>query len=325
MRRHCSVAASWHRRSRTRPAQSPTRRRGSRTWRRSRVSVDAARRLRPGRRPEQDRRQAADHLHGADRWRTCSSSSASASPARRSKVENIAAVLVTAELPPFARQGARLDVTASSVGDARSLQGGMLLPTALRGPDGRLSRWPRGRCRSAVSAAAGGGNSVQVNHLTVGRVPGGGLVRSSQRTTIRRPTRSLLVAEGSGLTARAHRVADVDQHRARRRRAHAVDPATVSFKVPAIYRESVPELIARHRAAAGRRGRAGARGHQRAHRHGRDRRFDVRLGPAAVAHGNLSVRIATRYDVSQPDPLSQGETTVVPQEKVDVSEGAASW
>ena len=70
------------------------------------------------------------------------------------KVENVAAVLVTAQLGPYAQSGARLDVTASSIGDARSLQGGTLMPTPLRGPDGRSSRWRRGRCRSAASAPA---------------------------------------------------------------------------------------------------------------------------------------------------------------------------
>src|SRR4249919_243503 len=94
------------------------------------------------------------------------------------KIENTAAVLVTAELPPFARPGARLDVTASSVGDARSLQGGVLLATALRGPDGSTYALAQGPL--SIGGFGGGklGNSVQINHLTVGRVPGGGLVES---------------------------------------------------------------------------------------------------------------------------------------------------
>ena len=97
------------------------------------------------------------------------------------KVENIAAVMVTAQLGPYAQMGARLDVTAASVGDARSLQGGILMPTPLRGPDGSLVALAQGPL-TLGGYGAGGGNSVQVNHLTVGRVPDGGLVQVSHST-----------------------------------------------------------------------------------------------------------------------------------------------
>ena len=93
------------------------------------------------------------------------------------KVENIAAVLVTAELPPYAHSGTRLDVTASSIGDARSLQGGVLLPTALRGPNGEVVATAQGALSIGGFGGGSGGNSVQVNHLTVGRVPSGALVQ----------------------------------------------------------------------------------------------------------------------------------------------------
>src|SRR3954452_13181933 len=97
-------------------------------------------------------------------------------PAQQIKVENVAAVLVTAEVSAYARTGTRLDVTASSVGDAKSLQGGVLLPTALRGPDGQVRASAQGALSLGGFSGGSGGNSVQVNHLTVGRVPSGGLV-----------------------------------------------------------------------------------------------------------------------------------------------------
>jgi flagellar P-ring protein precursor FlgI len=221
------------------------------------------------------------------------------------KIENTAAVLVTAELPPFARPGARLDVTASSVGDARSLQGGVLLVTALRGPDGSTYALAQGPLSIGGFGGGKSGNSVQVNHLTVGRVPGGGLVESGARSAMKPVDEILLSLKDADFST-----------------AKAIDPATVSIRVPAVYKNSLPDLLARieplrfdvdapARVVINERTGTVVIG------------SDVRIGRAAVAHGNLSVRISTHYDVSQPNALAQGQTAVVPQEKVDVSEGAA--
>ena len=237
------------------------------------------------------------------------------------KIENTAAVLVTAELPPFARQGARLDVTAASVGDARSLQGGILLATALRGPDGATYALAQGALSIGGFGGGRAGNSVQVNHLTVGRVPGGGLVEANQRTAIKAADEILLSLREADYGT-AHRLADVISVELGDAAAKAVDPATVSVKVPAVYRDSVPDLIARieplrvdvdtpARVVINERTGTVVIG------------SDVRIGRAAVAHGNLSVRISTKFDVSQPNPMGLGQTTVVPQQNVDVSEGAS--
>ena len=102
-------------------------------------------------------------------------------PADQMKVENIAAVLVTGELSPFQRAGARIDVIASSIGDARSLQGGTLLPTPLRGPDGETVALAQGPLSIGGFGGGRGGSSVQVNHLTVGRIPGGAIVQAATR------------------------------------------------------------------------------------------------------------------------------------------------
>src|SRR5689334_20484824 len=93
------------------------------------------------------------------------------------KIENVAAVLVTASLGPYTSPGAQIDITVSSIGDARSLQGGTLIPTPLRAPDGQIVVLGQGPLSIGGFGAGSGDTSVQVGHLTVGRVPGGGLVQ----------------------------------------------------------------------------------------------------------------------------------------------------
>jgi flagellar P-ring protein precursor FlgI len=241
-------------------------------------------------------------------------------PAGQIKVENVAAVLVTAELPPYARGGARLDVTASSVGDARSLQGGVLLPTALRGPDGRVHATAQGALSLGGFGGGSSGNNVQVNHLTVGRVPGGALVQADLSTGVPASDSIAWSLKDPDFVS-ANRVAQTINRELGGDAAHAIDSSTVSVRVPSEYRGAVPQLIARleplpvevdavARVVINERTGTVVVGGA------------VRLGPAAVAHGNLSVRISTRLEVSQPPPYSmRGQTTVVPEEHVEVTEG----
>ena len=216
------------------------------------------------------------------------------------KIENTAAVLVTAELPPFARQGARLDVTAASVGDARSLQGGILLATALRGPDGATYALAQGALSIGGFGGGRSGNSVQVNHLTVGRVPGGGLVEASQHTAIKAADEILLSLREADYGT-AHRLADVISVELGDAAAKAVDPGTVSIKVPAVYRDSVPDLIARIEPLRVDVDVTGARGDQRAHRHRGDRR------PTCGSAGPRS-RTATSRSGSRRSSTSRSRT-----------------
>jgi flagellar P-ring protein precursor FlgI len=243
-------------------------------------------------------------------------------PPDQVKVENIAAVMVTTELPPFARPGARLDVTASSVGDARSLQGGTLIATPLRGPDGRLYALAQGPLSIGGFGGGKGATSVQVNHLTVGRVPGGALVQVGQQTAIgSRSTIELSLFEADW--SNAHRLADALNTDLGSDAARVLDPSTVSITVPASYKNAIPDLMARleplpiivdapSRVVINERTGTVVVG------------ANVRIGAAAVAHGNLSVKISTRYEVSQPSPFArQGDTAVVPQEQVEVAEQEA--
>jgi len=238
------------------------------------------------------------------------------------KVENIAAVLVTADLPPFARAGARLDVTASSVGDARSLQGGTLLATPLKGPNGEIVALAQGSLSVGGFGGGSGGTSVSVNHLTVGRVPSGAIVQSVAPATMPRGEDLTLALRDPDYVT-ASRIARAINDDLKTDIARVLDPGSVSVRVPADRRDSVPELMARMEnltvevdtiarvVIAERTGTVVVGG-------------NVRLGPAAVAHGNLSVRISTQYSVSQPNPLSTGaQTTVVPNQRVDVREGTS--
>lgn len=243
-------------------------------------------------------------------------------PADEIKIENVAAVLVTAELPAYARPGGRIDVTASSIGDARSLQGGMLLATPLRGGNGEIYAVAQGSLTLGGFGGGTGGNSVQVNHLTVGRVPSGALVQVASGAQIgSQESLTLALREPDFVTAA--RVAQVINQELGSDAARAMDPANIAIKVPSSYQSSIPDLMARldvlpietdtqARVVINERtGTVVVGGH-------------VRIGPAAVAHGNLSVRIQTRFQVSQPPPLSRtGETKVVPTEQVDVQEGSA--
>ncbi len=241
-------------------------------------------------------------------------------PGERIKVENVAAVLVTAELPPFVRNGVRIDVTVSSAGDARSLQGGTLLATPLRGPDGSVFVLAQGPLSIGGFGGGSGGNSVQVNHLTAGRVPAGGLVQVTSRVQLPVAREvSLALREPDFVSAR--RISEAINAEIGTPVARAVDAATVVVRVPDAYVDALPELMARlepldvamdvtARVVINERTGTVVVGSH------------VRLGAAAVAHGNLSVRIRTRYDVSQPAPFAErGETKVVPQQDVDVEEG----
>jgi flagellar P-ring protein precursor FlgI len=241
-------------------------------------------------------------------------------PGEQIKVENVAAVLVQAELPPFAGPGSRLDVTASSIGDARSLQGGTLVQTPLHGPDGSVYVMAQGPLSIGGFGGGTGGNSVQVNHLTVGRVPGGGIVQVGQNLTLKSLDSLSLTLDAPDFIT-ATRLAKAINASLGTNGARAVDASTIAVDVPEPYRASIPDLMARlevlpvavdapARVVINERTGTVVLG------------ADIRVRSAAVAHGSLSVRISTQYNVSQPAPLSkQGETVVTPDTKVDVKEG----
>jgi flagellar P-ring protein precursor FlgI len=246
-------------------------------------------------------------------------------PVDRLDGKNVAAVIVTAKLPPFARAGLALDVTVSSLGDATTLQGGTLLLTPLQGPDGRVYALAQGPLSVGGFAASGaGGDSVQKNHPTVGRVPGGavverevpmaldpgGLVFSLMQpdfTTAVRLARAINEAAGQGGEAR-----DL---------ARAIDASTVLVQVPPAEQPRFIEFIARiesgrltvdtpARVVINERTGTVIMGSQ------------LRISTVAVSHGSLSISISEEKQVSQPPPLAPrgAQTVVVPRSEVTVRE-----
>lgn len=245
-------------------------------------------------------------------------------PAASIRVRNAAAVMVTANLPAFAGPGTRLDVNVASLGDAKSLTGGTLLMTPMRGPDGVVYAIAQGAISLGGGfAAQGGGASVAKNHPTTGTIPGGALVerapeislagRESFRLELRRPDfenafrieRALDATFGPEL-------------------ASALDPGTVELKVPAALRDRPMEFLAAAldvgveptvpaRVVLNERTGTVVMG------------GDVRLSAATISHGNLTVAITRTADVSQPLPFSEGgQTVVVPRGEVETAEEPTS-
>ncbi len=237
-------------------------------------------------------------------------------------VENAAAVMVTADLPPFARNGSRIDVLASSIGDAENLQGGTLLLTPLRAADGEIYAIAQGPVSTGgFSAGGASGGSVQKNFPTAGRVVGGALIEKEIPSDFHTQQDLTLALRSPDFTT-ASRVAGAINAALADQAAQTPDAGTVHVRVPAKYSGNLVAFAALvealdvqpdHLAKVVINERTGTvvMG---------DR---VRIATVAVAHGNLSIQIQENTQVSQPLPLSQGQTVVAPQSEIRVSEGKA--
>lgn len=241
-------------------------------------------------------------------------------PAGSLRVKNVAAVMVTAELPPFARASQRLDVTVSSIGDAKSLRGGTLLMTPLSGPDGQVYAVAQGQISLGGGfTAGGGGSSVVNNHPTVGTIPMGAMIEHRVMLTLDSfQVVRLLINRPDFNTA--HRVAEEINATFGPGTATAEDPATVRVDPPSGYADDLVGLISRlesirvrpdaaARVVVNERTGTVVMGNQ------------VRISTVALAHGSLTIEVDTTLDVSQPAPLSDGETTIVPRTDIYVEEG----
>ena len=224
------------------------------------------------------------------------------------QVKNVAAVMVTAELPPFARTGSRIDVVVSSLGDARSLEGGTLIVTPLYGADGAVYALAQGPVSvGGFSAGEEGGSSVQKNHPTVARIADGASVERELEWTLDSRESFELALRRADFTT-ALRSAEAINARFGPGVAQAQDPGTVRVALPARFGrdpvgflseleqlEVVPDEHAR--VVLNERTGTVVMG------------SEVSITQVAVAHGNLSVTIEALNDVSQPAPFSQGQTT----------------
>lgn len=240
-------------------------------------------------------------------------------PAAGLKPENIATVLVTATLPPFARPGSKIDVTVSSIGDARSLQGGTLIITPLKGIDGQVYAVAQGPISIGGISAGGSGNSVEINHPTVGRLPNGANVERTVPTELAANNQLTLVLRNEDFSTAA-RLNKVINGKFGDGTSKALDGRNLNVFLPASYTDNrvafiaeleslkltpdkIAKIIINERTGTIVMG------------------SEVRIASVAISQGGVTVRIGTEYDVFQPGPLSpKGETAVVPSTTVEVKE-----
>jgi len=227
------------------------------------------------------------------------------------RITNVAAVFVTASLPEFARPGMKLDVTVSSIGDAKSLEGGVLLLTALQGPDGQAYASAQGPLTVGGYSAGVGGNTKTVNHPNVGRVPEGAVVERDASIDLGRLSTISLMLREPDFTL-ACDVASAINQEFQREIARATDSRQIDINLRAAAADSVPGLIARVEALA-------VVYHPKARVILNERTGtivmggDVKLSPVSVIHGSLSIEITTTLNVTQPLPYSRGTTTTTPE------------
>lgn len=236
------------------------------------------------------------------------------------QVKNVAAVSLSASLSPFAKPGQRLDVTASTIGNAKSLRGGTLLLSPLLGADGQVYAMAQGNLVvGGFGASTNDGNRISVNIPTVGRVPNGGTVERPAPTSLGAGEFLYLNLHRPDFTT-AKRVADAINAAMGEGAAMPADGVTVRLNAPREasqrvgYLSLIENLTVEPADPAARVVVNSRSGTVVIGRH-------VRVTAAAVAHGNLTVTISNATEVSQPAPLSEGETVVVANSDIEVSEG----
>jgi flagellar P-ring protein precursor FlgI len=239
------------------------------------------------------------------------------------RARNVAAVMVTAKLPTFARPGATLDVTVSAMGNARSLQGGTLLLTPLTGADGQPYAVAQGAVQVGGFSANGGGlASVTKNTPTAGAIPGGATVERAVTPALNGGT--LVLRLNRPDFTNATRITAAIEKALGPKSARALDSAAVELTVPEADKENPVAVLARLEALeidADVRARVVVSERTGTIVMGEN----VRLRPAAIAHGGLRVSINTQFAVSQPAPLARvGRTAVTPQQQTDAQESQRS-
>jgi flagellar P-ring protein FlgI len=238
------------------------------------------------------------------------------------RTANMAAVIVTANLAPFGTQGTRIDVTVSSLGDAKSLQGGTLLVTPLLGADGEVYAVAQGAVAISGFTAQGDAASVTRGVPTVGRIANGALIEREIEFQLNRQKGLRLALRNPDFTT-ARRMAAVINDFIGEATAEPVDPSTVTVQIPKTYKGNMIQLlteIEQLRVEPDQRARIVIDERSGVIVMGKD----VRVSHVAVAQGNLTVTISEQPQVSQPAPLSGGQTAVVPRTGVKIDTGDQS-
>ncbi len=238
------------------------------------------------------------------------------------KVKNTAAVLVTAELPPFARPGSRIDVLVSSLGDAKSLNGGTLIMTPLKGADGRVYAAAQGAVSLGGFLASGSGVSLKKNHQTAAKIPGGAIVERAVPLRMAADGTLLLSLREPDFTT-MERLAGVINGKLGPGTARPLDGGTLRISLPDkddgkglytyislieqldVSTDAVSKVIINERTGTVVLGE------------------NVTISEVAVSHGDISIEIKTQYLISQPNELAAGRTVVQPQQVLGVKEKKA--
>jgi flagellar P-ring protein precursor FlgI len=239
-------------------------------------------------------------------------------PADQVNVKNIAAVMVTATLPPFVHQGNRVDVTVSSIGDAQSIQGGVLIMTPLLAANNQIYVTAQGQVAIGGFSAGGSGTRVQTNHPTVGRIVNGGLVEKEVPVDLNGKARLNLGLNRSDFTT-ASRAARAINELSGSGIASALDGRTISIQVPPDYSQRIVEFMSMVENAQLEVDTA-ARVILNEKTGTIILGKEVKISEISIIHGSLSLQVGTTFQVSQPEPFGKGETTVVPERNISVQE-----
>ena len=243
-------------------------------------------------------------------------------PGNAMQLRNVAAVVVTAELPAFAQPGQPLDVVVSSMGNAKSLRGGTLIATPLKGADGQIYAMAQGNVVVAGAGASGGGSSVQVNALNTGRVPAGATVEQAVETSLAHGDTLQLDLKADDYST-ARNVQEAINRQMGGNVAQAINGRAVQVRMPATpgarvaFLASIENLPLQLEAPAAKvviNARTGSVVLNQS----------VTLGACAVAHGNLSVTISAEPVISQPGGFSQGQTVVAERADIRIEQQAGS-
>jgi len=239
------------------------------------------------------------------------------------KVDNVAAVLVTAELPPFARPGSRIDVTISSVGNCETLQGGILILTPLQGPDGNIYAVAQGAVSIGGFGAGAGGGATQKNHPTVGLIPNGAIIEEEVPMHILTDQKIKVCLKNPDFTTAKNMAETINEMF--ENSSNALDGGCVEIKIPEEYldesqlvnfiskieqvemtTDASAKIVVNERTGTIIAGE------------------NVRISTVAVAHGNLVITIREKVTVDQPDtPLAGGETVVTAETELEATEQKA--
>jgi flagellar P-ring protein precursor FlgI len=235
------------------------------------------------------------------------------------QVRNMAAVFLAATLPPFAEPGTKIDVTVSSAGDARSLEGGLLLMSPLYGPDGQIYAEAQGPLVLGGYSVSANGNSKTLNDPTTGLVPNGAMVERSVQVNLADLKPLTLLLDNADFRT-AERMAEAINRKMGSPIATAIDSRRVELKTrPG---EDIASLLARVQAVE-------VQVYPRAIVVVNERTGtvviggNVRLQPVTILHGGLSITVRSRYEVSQPGPFSSGQTRVVRQTSISAQDKVA--